>query len=225
MIFDVDGVLVDSYEPHLASWQKLAAETGALFSREDFARTFGMTSREIIRACWPSDVVRMHGEAKLDARKEAHYRDLIAHRAPVMPGAAALIDALAHAGFRIAVGSSGPGENVDLAVRGLGKQDEITARVTGEDVTRGKPDPQVFLLAAQKLGVEPANCCVVEDAPAGVQAAHAAGMVCVGLVSRGRTHAELADAELVVERLEELTPRVISQLIQQQNKPGTRPGL
>jgi beta-phosphoglucomutase len=80
-------------------------------------------------------------------------------------------------------------------------------------VSRGKPDPQVYLLAAQRLGLPPGQCLVVEDAPQGVQAAHAAGMACIGLASTGRTRAELAAADDVVDRLEEISPARIGDLI------------
>src|SRR5690606_24181756 len=109
-------------------------------------------------------------------------------------------------GFRIAVGSSGPPENVDLAIEKLGIGPFLSAKVTGLDVTRGKPDPQVFLIAAQKLGVPPERCVVVEDAPAGVAAAKAAGMACVGFPSTGRTRDDVADADLIIASLNELSP-------------------
>jgi beta-phosphoglucomutase-like phosphatase (HAD superfamily) len=86
--------------------------------------------------------------------------------------------------------------------------------VTGMDVTRGKPDPQVFLIAAERLAVPPARCAVIEDAPAGVAAAHAAGMIGIGLVSTGRTRQSLSAAELVVDRLDEISPAVLRQLIE-----------
>jgi beta-phosphoglucomutase-like phosphatase (HAD superfamily) len=96
----------------------------------------------------------------------------------------------------------------------LGVADIIACRITARHVTRGKPDPQVFQLAARGLNLPPHSCCVVEDAPVGIQAAHAAGVVCVGLASTGRTRVELEDAETVVDSLDELTPARISSLIQ-----------
>jgi beta-phosphoglucomutase-like phosphatase (HAD superfamily) len=87
--------------------------------------------------------------------------------------------------------------------------------ITATDVTRGKPDPQVFLLAASQLGVEPRCCVVVEDAPAGVQAAHAAEMVCIGMASKGRSFEELRHAELVVGSLRELSSQTFDRLLKQ----------
>jgi len=213
VIFDVDGVLIDSYEAHYQSWIALAQRTGASFDRTAFTRTFGMTSRDILRAHWPQHVIASRTVESLDDEKESLYRDIIRSAVPAIPGAQQLILALRDAGFALAVGSSGPPENVELALRGVGGSDIITVRVTGEDVTRGKPDPQVFLLASKKLGILPERCCVIEDAPAGIDAAHAAGMVCAALVSTGRSRSELAHAEKIIDHLQELTPAVIRRLI------------
>jgi HAD superfamily hydrolase (TIGR01509 family) len=202
VIFDVDGVLVDSYDAHMRSWLLMGREHGLTITEEQFASTFGQTSREIIARFWGSDLSREDAEA-LDARKEAIYRDLIRERFPAMDGSVELIDALADAGFRLAVGSSGPPENVELTLDCLGRASRFNAVVTGRDVTRGKPDPQVFQIAAERLGLPPARCIVVEDAPVGITAARAAGMASVALV--GTVAADrLGEADLVVRSLREL---------------------
>jgi beta-phosphoglucomutase len=202
VIFDVDGVLVDSYDAHMRSWLLMGREHGLTITEEQFASTFGQTSREIIARFWGSDLSREDAEA-LDARKEAIYRDLIRERFPAMDGSVELIDALADAGFRLAVGSSGPPENVELTLDCLGRASRFSAIVTGRDVTRGKPDPQVFQIAAERIGVPPARCIVVEDAPVGITAARAAGMSSVALV--GTVAADrLGEADLVVRSLREL---------------------
>lgn len=213
VIFDVDGVLIDSYQSHFESWKRLAAEIGRTCSEAEFVKGFGRTSRENIveqwsDRQWTSDEVR-----QLDDRKESLYREIIREQFPAMPGAADLIRRLHQAGFLIAVGSSGPPENVDLVIQRLLVADLIACRITARDVVRGKPDPQVFQLAAQGLQLSPRACCVIEDAPAGIQAAHAAGIICVGLASTGRTRAELTQAELTVDSLDELTPPRIGDLI------------
>jgi len=215
VIFDIDGVLIDSYRPHLESWDVIARELGQRVTREQFAAGFGRTSKDIIKLWW-SDVLgeAMTDErvAELDERKEAAYREVVARTKPVMPGAVELIDALHAAGFRLAVGSSGPPANVDLSLKLLDREAKFSARVTGKDVTRGKPDPQVFLIAAERLGVEPARCAVIEDAPAGVAAANAAGMASIGLL--GTTDAAgLKAAKLVVKLLSNLAPSVIERLL------------
>lgn len=199
VIFDVDGVLVDSYAAHRESWCDLAREMDVAYGDAEFAATFGRTSRAILQEHWPpmSDAEM----TALDDRKEAMFRAIVERDFPAMPGAAALIDALHAAGWGIAAGSSGPPENVSLALEQLGRADLFGAAITGMDVTRGKPDPEVFLLAAERLGANPNECIVFEDAPAGVAAARAAGMACVGFASTGRTHAELEGADHIIDAL------------------------
>ena len=214
-IFDMDGVLVDTYHAHFRSWLEMAASEGLLFSEEEFAPTFGRTSREIIAHFWGKDRYDDAQIAELDRRKEAAFRRIIEDDFPVMPGAADLLHALHKGGFRLAVGSSGPPENVQLVVDKLGTHDLFGAIITGEDVTRGKPDPQVFLLAAGHLDVAPVRCAVSEDAPVGVAAANAAGMASVGLLSTGRIREDLAAAGAVVRSLSEISPSMLRDLISQ----------
>ena len=207
-IFDMDGVLVDTYRAHYRSWVAMAEKEGFTFTEEQFACTFGRTSREIIAHFW-GEGLSDRRIAEMDAEKEAAFRTLIEDDFPAMPGARKLIDDLADDGFALAVGSSGPPENVNMVLDRLGVRDRFQATVTGSDVTRGKPDPQVFLLAGQRLGIAPLRCAVVEDAPAGVAAARAAGMKSIGLASTGRTPDDLREADLVVVQLDELTPERI----------------
>ena len=205
VIFDVDGVLVDSYHTHFRSWQALARETGIRLEEEQFAEGFGQRSQDVIRKQW-GDRIDDQRVRELDRRKEWLYRQEIARAFPAMDGAAELIRALARDGFRVAVGSSAPPENVDLVLDRLGVRDVLAGIVTGEDVTRGKPDPEVFVIAAQRAGVLPTRCVVVEDAVQGIEAARAAGMRSVGVVSTGRSADDLRDAgaDLVVRSLREL---------------------
>jgi len=212
-IFDMDGVLVDTYHAHFQSWLEVARSAGLSFTEEQFAPTFGRTSREIIAKFWGPHLTDEAEIAALDARKEAAFRRIISRDFPAMPGAGKLLADLRAAGFALAIGSSGPPENVALVLEKLCAGSLFGAVVTGMDVTRGKPDPQVFLLAAQRLGVPPARCVVIEDAAPGVDAAHAAGMRCVGLVSTGRTPQELSAADMVVSSLAELSPQLLRRLI------------
>ncbi len=211
VIFDVDGVLVDSYEPHFQSWRQMLSEHGLEFTEAQFRATFGRTSRDIIlELC--GDRFPMEQLQAFDDRKESLYRDIVRKDFPAVDCAVELIDALAEAGFAMAVGSSGPPENVALTLESLGRADRFAVRVTGGDVTRGKPDPQVFLLAAERLGVAPQHCAVVEDAPAGVEAANRAGMASIGLTGTA-TREQLDHADLVVDHLRELTPSHVAKWI------------
>jgi beta-phosphoglucomutase len=213
VIFDMDGVLVDTYHAHYRSWLEMAKAEGFGFTEEEFASTFGRTSREIIAHFWGEGRLDDAQIAALDDRKEAAFRRMIESDFPTMPGVGELLRSLHDAGFRLAVGSSGPPENVRMVLDRLGARDLFDAVVTGEDVTRGKPDPEVFLIAAKRLGVPPGRCAVIEDAPPGIAAANAAGMASVGLVSTGRKPKDLVAAGIVVRSLGELSPQVLRDLI------------
>jgi len=198
VIFDMDGVLVDSYQPHLDSWRMLAEENALAITEAQFAETFGRTSRDIIgRLFGVADAARV---AALDDRKEALYRDIVRGKVPEMPGATALVASLHQRRIKLAIGSSGPRENILLVRDELGLAELTPTYVCGADVEHGKPAPDVFLLAAEKMGIAPANCAVIEDAPAGIAAANAAGMLSIGLTS---THeaAALGEADVVVDSL------------------------
>jgi beta-phosphoglucomutase len=213
VIFDMDGVLIDTYHAHYKSWLAMAEPQGLHFSEAEFAPSFGRTSREIIAALWRDRQFTDAEIAALDEKKELAFRRIIEEHFPAMPGVQDLLRSLRDAGFRLAVGSSGPPENIDLVLKKLGAKDLFQAVITARDVTRGKPDPQVFLLAAQGLGVPSAHAAVVEDAPVGIAAAKAAGMTAIGLASTGRTRQQLADADWVVDRLSELSPELIRTLV------------
>lgn len=211
VIFDLDGVLVDSYRAHFASWRQLYGELGIDYGEAAFAADFGRTSRDILRRTLGAELT--DGRVRqLDERKESLFRDILRENFPAMDGAVELIDALAADGFLLAVGSSGPPENIALSLEKLGRAAKFVAVVTGVDVTRGKPDPQVFQLAAERLRVPPASCAVVEDAVHGIEAAHRAGMAGIALTGTN-TREKLAHADLVVDHLRELTPNLIRDLI------------
>jgi beta-phosphoglucomutase len=211
VIFDMDGVLVDSYRAHYESWLRMYRELGLDYTEEAFAADFGRTSREIIRRTFGDDIsdTRIRG---LDERKESFYRDIIRADFPAMKGAVELVDSLRADKFLLAIGSSGPAQNIALSLEKLGRADSFSAVVTGSDVARGKPDPQVFQLAAARLGVPGARCVVVEDAPHGVEAARRAGMKCVALTGTA-TRDQLSGADLVVDHLRELDPNLLRDLI------------
>jgi beta-phosphoglucomutase len=208
LIFDVDGVLVDSYWAHFKSWQIAAAEFGCTISEEQFRQNFGRKSHETIAERW-GDRLTCEQIALFEQRKEAAYRDVIRDDFPDMDGARELIDAWHAAGHLLAVASSGPPENVAIVLDQLARRDRFQAVITGADVTRGKPNPQVFLLAAEGLALPPDRCAVIEDAPAGIAAAKAAGMLAIGLVSTGHTWESLGSADHRVGFLRDLTPRCI----------------
>lgn len=217
VIFDMDGVLVDSYHAHFESWERGATEIGREMSISQFNRTFGRTSREIIAEHWGQGTLSEAEMFRFDERKESLYREIVAKAFPAMEGAVELIRELHAAGFQLAIGSSGPPENIEMVLGKLGVKSLFHAVVTGRDVTRGKPDPQVFLTAAAKLQIEPGRCAVIEDAPAGIAAAIAAGMTSIALLSTGHTADSVAAARLTVLSLRELSAKRIAALIDKEH--------
>jgi beta-phosphoglucomutase len=213
-IWDVDGTLVDTAELHFEAWQAVSRELGRDFSRADFAATFGRRNPEILRTLFGEGMADDELTA-LGERKENLYRAAALHGVALLPGVRSLVKALRHAGFAQAIGSSAPHANLELILRLTGLAPFFSAVIGSEDTQRGKPDPQVFLLAAERLGVAPPRCVVFEDAVAGVQAARAGGMKCVAVRCVGH-HPEAtlrqAGADLVVETLAEVSAGTIEDL-------------
>ena len=213
VIFDMDGVLVDSYRAHFRSWQQTARTYGLSMSEQEFAGTFGRTSREVIRQLWPGQFTDDR-IAAFDAGKEEAYRQILRADFPEMDGAAQLIAALHEAKFHMAIGSSGPAANVEVVKQSLSNGDLISVTVCGGEVKHGKPDPEVFSIAARKLGLAAAQCAVIEDAPVGVEAARRAAMAAIGLTGTAPRQLLAERAHLVVDSLRELTPKLIAEVIQ-----------
>jgi beta-phosphoglucomutase len=209
-IFDMDGVLVDSSAAHYEAWRRLGEREGRPFSPELFRQTFGMHNGQILPLWLGSDAEPAEMD-RMAAWKEATYRELAADLMEPIPGVLQLIERLHDAGVPMAVGSSGPLANIQLILRTLGVENRFQALSTGEDVLHGKPDPEVFLVAARRLGMPPQRCVVLEDAPQGIEAARRAGMAVLA-VSSSRPPAELA-ADRVVSSFEELQPAELQALL------------
>jgi len=212
VIFDMDGVLVDSYDAHFQSWLIAGKRFGLELAEEDFAKTFGRTSRDIINRLWPG-LLSDEQIMQFDKEKEADYRQILPKMFKEMPGAGELIRQLHDAGFRLAIGSSGAQKNIDLVKEHLTNGALLNVVVNGSEVKQGKPDPQVFLIAAKKLKLEPKFCAVIEDAPVGIEAARRAGETAIGLTGTAPRKELEERAHRVVDSLSELSPSVIAQLI------------
>jgi HAD superfamily hydrolase (TIGR01509 family) len=181
-IFDHDGVLVDSLECHQQAWFELERRATLGLTPEFIHATFGMTNPSILR--------RLRGDAITEAEiqhysdlKEECYRAVARGQIHLMDGVREVLDALTARGVKLAIGSSGPRANLELTVAECGLTGRFAAIASLEDITRGKPDPQIFLAAAAKSSAAPARSIVFEDAPVGIQAAKAAGMYAVGLTT------------------------------------------
>ncbi len=208
-IFDWDGVIINSISQHQQAWGRLATEERLPMPPDAFRRGFGMKNDRIIPDVlgWTTDGAEIR---RLSQRKEALYR-VILHDAGIesLPGVTAFLTMLKAVGVPCAIASSTDYENIRAALNLIRLADYFDVIVSAESVSRGKPDPQVFLLAAAKLAVPPARCVVFEDALVGIEAGHAAGMKVVA-VTTTNSPAALHGADRVVSRLDELEPRQLA---------------
>jgi beta-phosphoglucomutase len=221
VIWDVDGTLVDTAELHFQAWEKVARQLGKPFTRADFAATFGRRNPEILDQLFGNELSEQD-VADLGFLKEELYRAAARMGVDLLPGVRPLLQGLHAAGFLQAVGSSAPRQNLDLILSMTQTDKFFDAVVSSEDTQRGKPDPQVFLVAAAKLGVPPSRSLVIEDAVAGVQAAKAAGMKCIAVRFVGHHSEEklgVAGADRVVETLEKVSVQTVRQLLEAEARP------
>ena len=170
VIWDMDGVIADTAPYHLKAWQHVFHKRGVSFTEEDFRRHFGQRNDTIIRSTLGKQMSLSEVEA-IAGEKEETFRKALGHNIKPLPGAINLLKSQREHGFKIALASSAPIENIRMITRGIGVDNCFHVIVTGRDVAEGKPSPQGFLLAARKLGVDPGRCIVIEDAVAGVAAA------------------------------------------------------
>ena len=211
VIFDLDGVLVDTGWAHKQSWYDLAEKEGFSMTDEFFYSTFGMQNYQIIPMLLGRDA--SSGEVgRLSDWKEKRYRELIAEKLAPSEGAKSLLIDLKSKDFLLAVGSSAPRANLDLVLERTDLQDYFDAYVTGQDVTNGKPAPDTFLKAAEKLSLGADRCVVVEDAVQGVEAGKAAGMQVVA-VTTTRKRVDLQRADIIVDSLAQLQARQFIELL------------
>jgi beta-phosphoglucomutase len=214
VLWDVDGTLVDTAELHFQSWAALARAIDKPFTLAHFAATFGWRNQEIIPKLFGvanDDEVRRLGD-----EKEKLYRAEAQKGVALLPGVQSLLDALSATSGKQAIGSSAPRANIELILRMTRTTPCFAAVVSMEDTTRGKPDPEVFLMGAHRLGIPPARCIVLEDAPAGIQAAKAGGMRAVGVTFVGHHSVEnlqAAGADLVVPTLEQVTTEKMLEML------------
>src|SRR5215203_3521898 len=169
VVWDLDGVIVDSGQAHNASWIEMAREFNVPYDPDkDFRDMFGRHNTDIIGGLWditdPDEVARM-----ADTKESLFRREAMQLKA--LPGVTTLMESLRSAGWKQAIGSSAPLANIDVLLEATGLGDYMDAISSGDDVKVGKPDPTVFLIAFERLGVDPHDGVVIEDAPAGVEAA------------------------------------------------------
>jgi len=207
VIFDLDGVIVSTDEFHYLGWQKLADEMGIYFDRTINERLRGVSRMESLEIIL-ENAERAYGQDEKRAmaeRKNRYYRDQLNILSPadILPGALELVNGLKRAGIKVAIGSSS--RNTPVILEKIGLSEAFDAVSDGNQIKRSKPDPEVFLLAAAKMGIPPGLCLVVEDADAGVEAAVNAGMKCLAVGSAcSNPHAHLRANSLNETSVEEM---------------------
>ena len=223
VVFDMDGVLVDTEHLWDEVREELTGEWGGRYTPEAQQAMMGMSSREwsrylhdVVGLREPPDVINREVVRRMLARYEA---DL-----PVVPGAVQAVRGLAEAGFRLALASSSNRELIDTVLRELGLTELFEVTVSSEEVARGKPAPDVYVEAAARLGVDPARCVAVEDSASGIRSAHAAGMRVIAYPNRHYPPADeaLGLADTVVPGLADVAPRLLAVVARQPRAP-TRP--
>lgn len=181
VIFDMDGVLVDNRDIHIEAFQILFERIGLHATYEQLLMQFGKVNTQIFEDIFGKDKFSQEEIDKMGIEKEKIYREIFERKITPTPGLIAFLKELKSKGTKIAVGSSGPRSNVEFVLDKCNISEYFDAIADGNMISKGKPDPEVFLLAAKLLGKEPAECIVFEDAIVGIQAGKAAGMTVIAL--------------------------------------------
>lgn len=208
-LFDWDGVIVDSSRQHEASWDLLAQEKGYPIAPDSFLRGFGMKNDRVITDVlgWTRDPEEIED---LSNRKEVLYREIVrTNGISPLPGVASFLKTLKKLSIPRAIASSTPRLNITTVLEIIGLTDYFDSIIAAEDVSQGKPHPEVFLKAAQSLDFPPAHCVVFEDAHVGIQAAKAAKMKVVAVTTTHHSES-LEGADWVVERLDLFDLKLLS---------------
>lgn len=215
VLFDMDGVLVNNLEVHREAFMEFFRRYGVKRTFEDLSRVFGMGNDDIMGELMPRDVVERVGIRELGHEKEAIYREIYAPTIVPQEGLHTLLASLRDAGIGCAVGSSGYRANVDFVLDKCNIEPYFAAIVAGDEVTRCKPDPEIYLTAAAKLGLEPCECLVFEDAEAGIEAAKRAGMKVVALATTfTRDFLATTDADMIIDDFRDIDVATMRHLVE-----------
>lgn len=209
VLWDMDGTLVDSEELHWIAWRTTMANEGIAITREQFLSTFGQRNDSIVPT-WLGSAATVERIERIGQAKEELYRHLV-RRVGIAPesGVATWLDRLHRHGWQQAIASAAPRANIDAVLEALSVKHVFQGIVSAEDVHRGKPDPEVYLLAASRVGVPSERCIVVEDAAAGIEGARRAGMRSIGISHNGKD----LQADVVVESLDLLQSDCFDRLL------------
>jgi HAD superfamily hydrolase (TIGR01509 family) len=218
VLWDLDGTLIDSEEKHWLSWRDTIAAEGISITRDQFLATFGLRNDAIVPRWLPPGASSDQIQRVSDAKEALYWRLVRQEGLEPLPGAAEWVRQLHHQQWQQAIASSAPRENFEVVLEVIGLTGCFQAIVSAEDVTAGKPDPQVFLTAAARLGVPPSRCIVVEDAAAGVEAGQRGGMLSIGVSRNGSG----LKADWAISSLTELPPDAFERLLGSRGSPVQR---
>ena len=186
VIFDMDGVLVDSNPFHLRKWIDLFQEHGVPYNEEELPKIILGPPNEVIFRRYLGENLTREQLAELGEELEANFRREIGPHARSFPGVRRFIEECHATGIKMAVASAAISKNVSFLVSALGLRDYFLAVLTANEITHPKPHPEIYLKTAETLGVKPADCAVFEDSFVGIEAAKRAGMKCVAVASTFR---------------------------------------
>jgi beta-phosphoglucomutase len=218
VLWDMDGTLIDSEEFHWISWRDTLAKEGIAITREQFLSSFGQRNDSIIPR-WLGAAATPESIERISKAKEELYRQLVRRDGmSPEPGVATWLHRLHNEGWQQAIASAAPRANIDAVLEALSATHVFQGIVSADDVHRGKPDPEVYLVAASRVGVPPDRCIVVEDAVAGVQGARSAGMKSIGVSHNGKQ----LPADVVVQSLDLLAPDAFDTLLQSQGRAAVK---
>ena len=211
----MDGVLVNNLEVHRAAFAEFFRRYGVERSFEELSRVFGKGNDDIMGELMPRDVVERVGIRELGHEKEAIYREIYAPMITPQPGLLTFLDECEAEGLKCAVGSSGYRANVDFVLDKCNIERYFDYAVAGDEVTRCKPDPEIYLTAAAKLGLGADECVVFEDAEAGIEAAKRAGMRVVALATTfNRDFLETTDADYIIDDFRGITVDKLREIVE-----------
>lgn len=215
VLFDMDGVLVNNLEIHRQAFAEFFRRYGVERTFDELSRVFGKGNDDIMGELMPADVVERVGIRQLGYEKEAIYREIYAPIITPQPGLLAFLAECEREGLRSAVGSSGYKANVDFVLDKCNIRRYFEATVAGDEVTRCKPDPEIYLTAAAKLGLAPYECIVFEDAEAGIEAAKRAGMKVVALATTfDREFLATTDADMIIGDFRDISVEQLRTLVE-----------
>jgi beta-phosphoglucomutase len=215
VLWDMDGTLIDSQEFHWISWRDTMADEGFALTEEQFLASFGQRNDAIITG-WLGAAATAELIERIGNSKEELYRHLVRSKGiSALPGVVQWVRALHQRGWVQAIASSAPRQNVEAILEALAAAGSFQGIVSAEDVSRGKPDPEVYLTAARRLGVSPGRCIVVEDAVAGIEGARRAGMRSIGV----GPNCQHLPADVAVSSLDHLEADTFETLLREAASP------